>query len=121
MQYTSIFVTIATVNFANLVDFYGKLLAQPPSSLIPGVYAEFKTANFQLGIFQPQTTDQTEFAITSKSPLSLCIEVSNLEAAIAHLTILGYPPTQQISLTSHGRETYAYDPDGNRLILHQGK
>ncbi|MFM7372329.1 MAG: VOC family protein, partial [Sphaerospermopsis kisseleviana] len=62
----------------------------------------------------------SELVSDSKSPLSLCIEVSNLENAIAHLTSLGYPPPGKISIASHGREIYAYDPDGNRLILHQG-
>lgn len=51
--------------------------------------------------------------------MSLCLEVRNLESAIAHLTALGYPPPGEILTASHGREIYAYDPAGNRLILHQ--
>ncbi|EKQ68223.1 Glyoxalase/Bleomycin resistance protein/Dioxygenase superfamily [Leptolyngbyaceae cyanobacterium JSC-12] len=51
--------------------------------------------------------------------MSLCLEVENLEGAIAHLTQLGYPPPGEILTASHGREIYAYDPDGNWLILHQ--
>lgn len=27
----------------------------------------------------------------------------------------------EITIASHGRECYAYDPDGNRLILHEAK
>ncbi|MBD0267928.1 MAG: VOC family protein, partial [Cyanobacteria bacterium Co-bin8] len=46
-------------------------------------------------------------------------EVVDLEGAIAHLTTLGYPPPGPVMIASHGREIYAYDPDGNRLILHQ--
>jgi hypothetical protein len=49
----------------------------------------------------------------------MCLEVNNLEDVIAHLTDLGYPPPGEIAIASHGREIYAYDPDGNRLILHQ--
>ena len=45
----------------------------------------------------------------------------NLEQAIACLTNLGYTPPGEIIEASHGREIYAYDPAGNRLILHQGK
>ena len=45
--------------------------------------------------------------------------MNNLETAISHLTSLGYPPPGEISTASHGQEIYAYDPDGNRLILHQ--
>ena len=45
--------------------------------------------------------------------------VDNLERSINELAQLGYPPQGQITTASHGREIYAYDPDGNRLILHQ--
>ncbi len=124
------FVTIASGNFENLVNFYTKLLQQKPATLMPNVYAEFHLPSMRLGIFQPKNTNESEFEVMSfdsplcvsgKSKISLCLEVSNLEDAIAHLTTLGYPPPGKISVASHGREIYAYDPDGNRLILHQGK
>jgi len=51
--------------------------------------------------------------------MSLCLEVESLDAAIAHLSQLGCPPPGNILTASHGREIYAYDPDGNWLILHQ--
>ncbi|WP_353929337.1 VOC family protein [Okeanomitos corallinicola TIOX110] len=119
MQYNSALVTIATVNFDNLVNFYVQLLKQEPKKLIPNVYAEFKISDLSLGIFKPKQNNELEFTINSKSPLSLCLEVNDLEDAIAHLQNLGYPPPGEISTASHGREIYAYDPDGNRLILHQ--
>jgi hypothetical protein len=127
-QYTNAFVTIASVNCDNLVNFYTKLLEQKPVILIPNVYAEFNLVSMRLGIFKTKTTNKSEFEAMSndkpcyvyaKSKISLCLEVSNLEDAIAHLTALGYPPPGDISIASHGREIYAYDPDGNRLILHQ--
>ncbi|MDZ8055643.1 MAG: VOC family protein [Aulosira sp. ZfuVER01] len=118
-QYTDAFVTIATVNFETLVSFYTQLLDQNPTTLIPKVYAEFQFSGLRLGIFKPKSTHETEFETTAKSKISLCLEVSNLEAAIAHLTALGYPPPGNITIASHGREIYTYDPDGNRLILHQ--
>ena len=118
-QYTEALVTIASVNFENLVNFYKQLLNKKPSSLIPNVYAEFQLPGIRLGIFQPQKDHISEFANSVNSQISLCLEVSNLEQAIAHLTNLGYPPPGEISTASHGREIYAYDPDGNRLILHQ--
>ena len=52
--------------------------------------------------------------------MSLCLEVKDLEGAIAHLVAIGYPTSGEIIVASHGREIYAYDPAGNRLILHQG-
>ncbi|WP_375474515.1 VOC family protein [uncultured Nostoc sp.] len=127
-QYTNAFVTIASVNCENLVNFYSRLLGQKPVILIPNVYAEFNLVSMRLGIFKPKNTNESEFEAMSddkplsfypKSKISLCLEVSNLEDAIAHLTALGYPPPGDISIADHGREIYAYDPDGNRLILHQ--
>ncbi|BAY93613.1 MULTISPECIES: VOC family protein [unclassified Tolypothrix] len=119
-QYTDALVTIATINLDNLVSFYTNLLGQKPTALLPNIYAEFQLSGLRLGIFQPKNTHQNEFETTAKSKISLCLEVSNLEIAIAHLTNLGYPPPGEISVASHGREIYAYDPDGNRLILHEG-
>ncbi|MEH2086628.1 VOC family protein [Nostoc sp.] len=127
-QYTNAFVTIASVNFEKLVNFYTKLLEQKPVSLVPNVYAEFNLVSMRLGIFKPKNTNESEFeamsddkllCVYAKSKISLCLEVSNLEDAIAYLNALGYPPPGEISIASHGREIYAYDPDGNRLILHQ--
>ncbi|MFN6471940.1 MAG: VOC family protein [Nostoc sp. SerVER01] len=122
------FVTIASINCENLVSFYTKFLKQKPVTLIPNVYAEFHLPSMRLGIFKPKDTNESEFEVISfdsalcvygKSKISLCLEVSNLEDAIAHLTALGHPPPGKISIASHGREIYAYDPDGNRLILHE--
>ncbi|MGF1935816.1 MAG: VOC family protein [Nostoc sp. ChiQUE02] len=120
-QYTNAFVTIGSVNCEELVNFYTRFLEQKPVLLIPNVYAEFNLVSMRLGIFKPKNTNESEFEAmyNAKSKISLCLEVSNLEDAIAHLTALGYPPPGNISIASHGREIYAYDPDGNRLILHQ--
>ncbi len=119
MQYNNIFITIATVNFDKLLNFYIQLLEQEPKNLIPDVYAEFQISSLCLGIFKPKQNYESEFAVNTKSSLSLCLEVDNLESAIAHLQSLGYPVPGDISTASHGREIYTYDPDGNRLILHQ--
>ncbi|TAE59722.1 MAG: VOC family protein [Nostocales cyanobacterium] len=121
MQYNSVIVTIATVNLENLVKFYIQLLGQEPKKLIPKVYAEFEVYGLILGIFKPKADHEMEFTTNNKSPLSLCIEVKDLEKAIAQITNLGYPPPGEIKTASHGQEIYAYDPDGNRLILHQSR
>lgn len=120
-DYKDALVTIASVDFDNLVNFYINLLGQKPASFIPNVYADFQLPGVRLGIFQPKKIHESEFENSARSKLSLCLEVSSLEDAIAHLTTLGYPPPGEISIASHGREIYAYDPDGNRLIFHQGK
>lgn len=116
---TSALVTIASVNFDSVVNFYAKFLGVAPQPDVPHVYAEFCLSGLRLGIFCPQSSDRAEFGNPSHSGLSLCLEVDSLERSIDMLTQLGYPPPGKIATASHGREIYAYDPDGNRLILHQ--
>jgi catechol 2,3-dioxygenase-like lactoylglutathione lyase family enzyme len=135
-QCTDAFVTLAAVDLEKLVQFYTELLDQKPQPYILSNYAEFRLPGLRLGIFKPRDTHQPEFETPSypskedlstdlergkgnKGGMSLCLEVSDLEDAIAHLAFLGYPPSGEIIAASHGREIYAYDPAGNRLILHQ--
>ncbi|MEI2582708.1 VOC family protein [Scytonema sp. PRP1] len=120
-QFTEAIVTLATFHLETLVGFYTHFLSIEPTTCIPNVYAEFQLVSLKLGIFKPKQTDFSEFEHSAKSKMSLCLEVSDLESAIAHLTALGYPPPGAITTASHGREIYAYDPDGNRIILHQSK
>jgi predicted enzyme related to lactoylglutathione lyase len=118
IQFTDSFVTLAAFKLELLVHFYSQLLGTPTSQ-IPNVYAHFQLPGLQLGIFKPKETNLQEFE-SAKSRMSLCLEVTDLEDAIAHMTALGYPPPGEIITASHGREIYAYDPEGNRLILHEG-
>ncbi|BAZ17409.1 hypothetical protein NIES4071_92870 [Calothrix sp. NIES-4071] len=111
-------VTIASNNLETLVIFYTNLLGKP-KSYVPNIYAEFDIPGIILGIFKPKAAHEEEFKNATQSKMSLCLEVNKLEDAIAHLTNLGYPPPGTITTASHGREIYAYDPDGNRIILHQ--
>jgi predicted enzyme related to lactoylglutathione lyase len=115
------FVTIATVNFDRVVDFYTQFLGSTPQPYLPQVYAEFTIAGLRLGIFAPKASNRQEFSEASRSGMSLCLEVESLEDSIDLLTQIGYPPSGAITTASHGREIYAYDPDGNRLILHQSR
>lgn len=112
------FVTLAAFDFDQLVQFYQKLLDREPVPYLPSVYAEFQLKGLTLGIFKPKTSHQKEFASVG-SGMSLCLEVENLDEAIAFLTKMGYPPAGEITIASHGQEIYAYDPQGNRLILHE--
>jgi len=116
---TAAFITLASVDINTLVIFYTQLLMQEPKPYMANVYAEFQLPGLRLAIFKPKETNQSEFENAVKGGMSLCLEVSNLEDALAHLTALGYPPPGNILMASHGREIYAYDPAGNRLILHQ--
>jgi hypothetical protein len=119
LNYTTCFVAIADLDGHTLTRFYQALLEQDPAVDIPDVYAEFVLSGMRIGLFKPSNTHRTEFASLSSGSMSLCIEVESIESAIAHLTTLGYPPPGPIQHTSHGREIYGYDPQGNRLILHE--
>lgn len=119
LQYRAVFVAIAAVNFEQMIQFYRQLLDREPQSYQTHIYGEFHLTGLRLGIFKPKNSHQDEFADSRRSGMSLCLEVENLESAIAHLTEMGYPPPGEIAIASHGREIYAFDPAGNRLILHQ--
>ncbi|MBW4634469.1 MAG: glyoxalase [Iphinoe sp. HA4291-MV1] len=120
-QYIDAFVTLATFRIENLVGFYTQFLGIEPTTYIPNIYAEFQLPSLKLGIFKPKQTHFSEFENPTKSKMSLCLQVSHLESAIAHLTALGYPPPGEIINASHGKEIYTYDPDGHRIILYQSK
>lgn len=122
LTHTSALLTISTSNFDRLVVFYQHLLDQQPIAFIPSIYAEFDLPGVKLGIFRCTHSSSSPSPHppipSSPSGMALCLEVQNLESAIAHLTQLG-SPLENIMTASHGREVYTCDPDGNWLILHQ--
>lgn len=120
LNYHRSWLTIATLNVGQLVDFYSQVLQVQPQVYQVDVYAEFHlTTGLVLGIFKTRSRDINEFNQPEKSALSLCLQVEDLESAIAHLQICGYNHKLDIITASHGQETYIYDPDGNRIILYQ--
>ncbi len=123
-----LFVTLASSNLDRLVEFYQYLFGFPPTLHMPQRYAEFQLSGLRLGIFQPQSDNISEFVASSSGKMSLCFEVENLEDAmkaieLAYTSLAIAPGDRQIMgnviTASHGREIYAYDMDGNRLILHE--
>lgn len=118
-NYRKAFVTLAASDFEPSVQFYQQLFGQEPFPYFPPIYAEFQLKGLTLGIFCPKVSHHSEFGDSVGSGMSLCLEVENLEDAIAFLGEIGYPPTGEITTASHGREIYVYDPAQNRLILHQ--
>jgi predicted enzyme related to lactoylglutathione lyase len=117
LKYSAGLVTIATVNFDQLVEFYGQLLGQSPDPYRSGIYGGFRLPGLDLGIFRPAQEREAEFAPPSCS-LGICLEVQNLDEAFAAMSGPAYNTSEIIS-ASHGREFYLTDPDGNRIILHQ--
>ncbi|MEL6899328.1 MAG: hypothetical protein AAFP07_00120 [Cyanobacteria bacterium J06606_4] len=116
------FVALASLQLEAQVTFYSNFLATDPV-VQTASYAEFRLTGLRLAIFVPSADNAVEFGcgqvVGVGSPMSLCLEVSDLEGAIAHLATLGHAPPGKVMQASHGQEIYAYDPDGNRLILHQ--
>lgn len=113
------FTALATVQFDAVVEFYRQVFGIDPHPYVDQVYAEFRLPGMKLGIFKPKDAHAEEFSQSAQAGLSLCLEVDDLEGAIAHLTHLGYPPPGDITIASHGREVYGYDPAGNRIIFHE--
>jgi predicted enzyme related to lactoylglutathione lyase len=116
---TAALITIAAKDFDQLITFYSMLLQQAPQIWRPQVYAGFRVAGVEIGIFQPQASHAAEF--TGGGAVSICLEVDNLDLALSALVTAGYLEQEVVITASHGRESYIYDPDGNRIILHQGK
>lgn len=114
-----VYVALASLQVETLVAFYATLLGQNPQIHWPQRYAEFNPVGLRLAIFRPQASQAAEFATHRPGSMSLCLEVADLDAAMTQMIHLGYPPPGPILTVSHGREIYAYDPDGHRLILHQ--
>lgn len=125
LTHTAALLTISTPHFDRLIAFYQRLLDQEPVAVIPNIYAEFLLPGVKLGIFSPKASNSDLEGFENlrglTTGMSLCLEVENLEHAIAHLSDFGYPPPGPIITASHGREIYAFDPDGNWLILHESR
>ncbi len=119
MTYAALYVTLASTEIDRLTLFYAALFQQQANLWHPARYAEFRLPGLRLALFHPRADHREEFQAQSSGSMSLCLDVADLDTAIAHLTQLGYPPPGPILNASHGREIYAYDPDGNRLILHE--
>ena len=120
IKYSDLFVVISTNKIQALTDFYSQLLQKTPDIHRPEVYSEFRLEKIKIGIFKPKPERQAEFD-NSSSAMSLCLEVEDINKAIAMLNKLDCPPPGEIIEASHGKEIYAYDPTGNRLILHQSR
>ncbi len=72
---------------------------QEPKSYIQMYMPSFLYTVCDLLFFKPKETNQSEFEAIN-SGMSLCLEVNNLEEAIAHLNSLGYPPPKYFNSVS---------------------
>ena len=123
LDYSIAWVTIAAQDFERSQNFYKQLLKKEPDRTLGPVdrpiYAEFQLNGLRFGIYRPQPGHSAPLSSQLPNPMSICFQVKNLEQAIAHLASIGFPVAGKILTPRHGREVYAADPDGNRLILYQ--
>ncbi|MEM9273338.1 MAG: VOC family protein [Cyanobacteria bacterium P01_F01_bin.143] len=118
-MYTRAYIAITALDITEMVNFYSKLLELEPEKYLPHVYAEFYLPQLRLAIFKPKIENVSEFNNAEGSGMSICLEVVDIEKAIAFFSEIGYPISGDIITASHGKEIYAYDPAGNRLIIYQ--
>jgi len=119
MRIEKAWVTIAAIEFDRSVQFYRHLFQREPQIFTPAKYAEFDAFGIRLGIYRPTAEESPERSpITLFPAVSLCVQIENLETALAHLDQVDAYVGESRSV-SHGREAYAYDPDGNRIILYE--
>lgn len=104
--------------FTEMVQFYRQLLQQDPEPYQVDRYAEFQLPGLWIALFPPKPSQQLEFGQASNSPISLCLKITDLAEAIAQLKTWDCP-MGEVAIASHGQEVYAYDPQGNRIILYQ--
>ncbi|MEB3230058.1 MAG: hypothetical protein VKJ64_03545, partial [Leptolyngbyaceae bacterium] len=123
------FVAIAVDQWEPMVQFYSCITGQSPHPYRPGGYAEFRLGSLRLGLFRANPSHQDEFIHGRAANISICLEVNHLEQSRQVIeqaySVLTLPMAHgqlrlgTVAIASHGRECYAYDPDGNRLILHE--
>jgi catechol 2,3-dioxygenase-like lactoylglutathione lyase family enzyme len=120
LEYTEAFAAIGANHYAETVDFYRAVFGREPDERIRDIYVAFHLPGLKLGIFEPRAENRPEFEnpTDAHSSLNLVLRVPSVERARAELAARRpRRPPGEICDTNHGREFYAYDPEGNRLIL----
>lgn len=120
VPYTEVFAAIGANDYPATVAFYGALFGREPDERIRDIYVAFRLPGLHLGIFAPRASNRPDFANPAdlRGGLSLVMRVPDVDQARAAVSALNatHPPGP-IQPTNHGREFYAYDPEGNRIIV----
>lgn len=113
---------IAVQSQVGSVQFYQTLLGDGAVCRQMSGYVEFCLGDLHLGLFEASAASAAEFAQRGHNPMSLCLAVTDLDQTLATLLQQGIgQPAPVIHYASHGRETYLYDPDDNRIILYEAR
>ncbi|WP_199858214.1 VOC family protein [Limnothrix sp. PR1529] len=118
LDYRGALVVLADGMGGQLGAFYRSLLGDPVRSIGSGYWEFGLTGGLRLGIFRPQPEQMERFQ-GATGGLCLCLEVVNLDQAIALVSDRGATLAGPVRIASHGREIDAIDPAGNRLILYE--
>ncbi|WP_165251030.1 VOC family protein [Paludisphaera soli] len=118
IEFDETFAAIGSEDFGRALAFYSAILGREPDERLGDGYAAFRLPGLRLGIFRPKRGGAADFANPPgrRAGLNLVFRVASLDRALAEVEGAGGSATSAFA-TSHGREAYAYDPDGNRLIL----
>lgn len=118
IEFTAAYAAIGSEDFARAVAFYAALLGREPDERLRDSYAAFLLPSVRHAIFRPRAGGADDFRnpAVRRAGLNLVLEVDDLERAAAEIERLGGSSSPPFD-APHGRESYAYDPDGNRLIL----
>lgn len=104
--------SIATANLDQLQAFYQNLLGMPPTVTLPRVYVEFRLTGLRLGLY---TSHHPDFK-ACRGASSLCLQVNSLDPMLANWADHLVSPVRE---DFHGREVDLWDPDGNRVVIHE--
>jgi predicted enzyme related to lactoylglutathione lyase len=118
MEFDEASAAIGSEDFGRALAFYSAILGREPDERLGDGYAAFRLPGLHLQVFRPKRGGGADFANPPgrRAGLNLVFRVASLDRALAEVERAGGAATAAFS-TSHGREAYAYDPDGNRLIL----
>lgn len=119
IDFAEAWVAIGAEEFAATVDFYSALFGREPDVRVRDIYVEFRLPQLRLGIFRPRQGHEAEFRNPpgKSCGLNMVLRVKDLDLALSQWAHLGVPPPDKITPISGGREAYAYDPCGNRILL----
>jgi len=119
MNYQKVLISVGTKKIEQCISFYRAFLGISPSIYKESTYAEFQLEGLILAIFKPRVEEDENFSNQdNRAPLSICLQVDNLELTLLNLNNLGFVSPLKVDSASNIREAHFYDPAGSRIILY---
>jgi predicted enzyme related to lactoylglutathione lyase len=113
-RFLSILMSIPTPNLPQLRQFYQDLLQVTPLVVLGEKYVEFELLGARLALYHQRSEQNLQ--VHPEGSISLCLQVTSLEAMLK-----SFEPQSisEVRVAFHGREVDIWDPDGNRIVLHE--